>query len=94
MSIVLLGIESSCDDTSASILKDGEILSNCVANQEVHKLYGGVVPEVASRAHQVNIIPVVDQAIKKAGIQKSDISAVAFTRGPGLIGSLHTRTLQ
>ncbi len=88
MSIVLLGIESSCDDTSASILKDGVILSNCVANQEVHKLYGGVVPEVASRAHQVNIIPVVDQAIKKAGIQKSDITAVAFTRGPGLIGSL------
>ncbi len=88
MSIVLLGIESSCDDTSASILKDGAILSNCVANQEIHKLYGGVVPEVASRAHQVNIIPVVDQAIKKAGISKNDINAVAFTRGPGLIGSL------
>lgn len=88
MSIVLLGIESSCDDTSASILKDGEILSNCVANQEVHKQYGGVVPEVASRAHQVNIIPVVDQAIRTAGIQKSDIDAIAFTRGPGLIGSL------
>ncbi|MFT5166596.1 MAG: N6-L-threonylcarbamoyladenine synthase [Saprospiraceae bacterium] len=88
MSIILLAIESSCDDTSAAILKDGVILSNCVANQEIHKLYGGVVPEVASRAHQVNIIPVVDQAIQKAGIQKSDISAVSFTRGPGLIGSL------
>ena len=88
MSIVLLGIESSCDDTSAAILKDGVILSNCVASQEIHKLYGGVVPEVASRAHQVNIIPVIDQAIKKAGIQKNEINAVAFTRGPGLIGSL------
>lgn len=88
MSIVLLGIESSCDDTSAAIIKDGEILSNCVANQEIHKLYGGVVPEVASRAHQVNIIPVVDQAIKKAGIKKEAINTVAFTRGPGLIGSL------
>jgi len=88
MSIVLLGIESSCDDTSAAILKDGQILSNCVANQDIHKLYGGVVPEVASRAHQVNIIPVVDQAIKKAGIKKEEINAVAFTRGPGLIGSL------
>lgn len=88
MSTIILGIESSCDDTSAAILKDGEVLSNCVANQEIHKLYGGVVPEVASRAHQINIIPVVDQAIKKAGISKTDISAVAFTRGPGLIGSL------
>lgn len=88
MSIIILGIESSCDDTSASILKDGVILSNCVANQEIHKLYGGVVPEVASRAHQVNIIPVVDQAIQKANIKKEDIQAVAFTRGPGLIGSL------
>lgn len=88
MSVILLAIESSCDDTSAAILKDGEILSNCIANQEVHKLYGGVVPEVASRAHQANIIPVVDQAIKKANIKKSDLSAVAFTRGPGLIGSL------
>ncbi len=88
MSVIILGIESSCDDTSAAILKDGEILSNCTANQEAHKLYGGVVPEVASRAHQVNIIPVVDMAIKKAGIKKEDINAVAFTRGPGLIGSL------
>lgn len=88
MSTIILGIESSCDDTSAAILKDGEILSNCIANQTAHQLYGGVVPEVASRAHQVNIIPVVDMAIKKAGIDKTEIDAVAFTRGPGLIGSL------
>ncbi len=88
MSTIILGIESSCDDTSAAILKDGEILSNCTANQTVHKDYGGVVPEVASRAHQINIVPVVDQAIKKAGITKDEINAVAFTRGPGLIGSL------
>ncbi len=88
MSIIILGIESSCDDTAAAILKDGEILSNVVASQEVHRLYGGVVPEVASRAHQENIVPVVDLAIRKAGIQKNDISAIAFTKGPGLIGSL------
>ena len=88
MSVTILAIESSCDDTSAAILKDGVVLSNCTANQVVHKAYGGVVPEVASRAHQINIIPVVDQAIKVAGIEKSDINAVAFTRGPGLIGSL------
>lgn len=88
MSTIILGIESSCDDTSAAILKDGVVLSNCVANQEAHKLYGGVVPEVASRAHQENIIPVVDLALKKAGVQKEEINAVAFTRGPGLIGSL------
>ncbi len=88
MSIIILGIESSCDDTSASILKDGEILSNVTANQDAHKLYGGVVPEVASRAHQQNIVPVVDVAIQKAGIHKEDISAIAFTRGPGLMGSL------
>ncbi len=88
MSTIILGIESSCDDTSAAILKDGEILSNCTANQDAHKEYGGVVPEVASRAHQVNIIPTVDLAIKKAGISKSEISAIAFTRGPGLMGSL------
>lgn len=88
MSIVILGIESSCDDTSAAILKDGKILSNCVANQEAHREYGGVVPEVASRAHQAKIIPVVNLAIKKAGIKLEDINAVAFTRGPGLIGSL------
>ncbi len=88
MSVIILGIESSCDDTSASIFKNGNVLSNCVANQEVHKQYGGIVPEVASRAHQINIIPVVDKAIKQAGIDKRDINAIAFTRGPGLIGSL------
>ncbi len=88
MNINILAIESSCDDTSASIIQNGQILSNCIANQEAHKLYGGVVPEVASRAHQANIIPVVDMAIKKAGIDKKDLSAVAFTRGPGLMGSL------
>ena len=88
MSTIILAIESSCDDTSAAVLRDGEILSNCVANQEAHRLYGGVVPEVASRAHQLNIIPVVDLAIKEAGIDKSEVKAVAFTRGPGLMGSL------
>ena len=87
-SITILGIESSCDDTSAAIIKDGRIFSNIVANQKVHEEYGGVVPELASRAHQQNIIPVVDKAIIKAGINKEDISAVAFTRGPGLLGSL------
>ncbi len=85
---IILGIESSCDDTSAAILSNQKILSNIVANQEVHSLYGGVVPELASRAHQQNIIPVVDAAIKQANIKKHDISAVAFTRGPGLLGSL------
>lgn len=84
----ILAIESSCDDTSAAVVRDGKVLSNCIANQEVHQLYGGVVPEVASRAHQVNIIPVVDLALKKAGIGKCDLHAVAFTRGPGLLGSL------
>lgn len=88
MSTTILAIESSCDDTSASVLVDGEILSNCVANQDAHRLYGGVVPEVASRAHQINIIPVVDLAIRQAGVQKTAIDAVAFTRGPGLMGSL------
>jgi len=88
MSITILGIESSCDDTSAAIIKDGYLLSNLIANQSVHEKYGGVVPELASRAHQQNIIPVVDQAIKLAGINKSEINAVAFTRGPGLLGSL------
>jgi len=88
MDKVILGIESSCDDTSASIIKNGYLLSNIIANQEVHKAYGGVVPELASRAHQQNIIPVVDQAIKQAGISKKDISGIAFTRGPGLLGSL------
>lgn len=86
--IVILGIESSCDDTAAAVIKDGKLLANIIANQTVHKLYGGVVPELASRAHQQNIIPVVDQAIKQANIQKEEISAVAFTRGPGLMGSL------
>jgi len=86
--IIILGIESSCDDTSAAILKNGTILSNIVAGQKVHEKFGGVVPELASRAHQQNIIPVVDAAIKEAGIQKKDISGVAFTRGPGLLGSL------
>ena len=85
---IILGIESSCDDTSASILKNETILSNVTAGQEVHKDWGGVVPELASRAHQQNIIPVVDAALKKAKISKKDIDAVAFTRGPGLMGSL------
>jgi len=86
--ITILGIESSCDDTSAAVIRDGVILSNVVAGQKVHEAFGGVVPELASRAHQQNIIPVVDQAIKGAGIVKSEITAVAFTRGPGLLGSL------
>jgi len=85
---IILGIESSCDDTSAAIVKDGVILSNLIANQSVHEEFGGVVPELASRAHQQNIIPVVDNAIKKAGILVKDIDAIAFTRGPGLLGSL------
>ena len=86
--IYILGIESSCDDTSAAVLRNGVILSNVTASQEVHKAYGGVVPELASRAHQQNVVPVVDQAIKRAGITKEQLSAVAFTRGPGLMGSL------
>ncbi|MCB0579056.1 MAG: tRNA (adenosine(37)-N6)-threonylcarbamoyltransferase complex transferase subunit TsaD, partial [Phaeodactylibacter sp.] len=73
MSITILGIESSCDDTSAAVLRDGKVLSNCTANQEAHRLYGGVVPEVASRAHQINIIPVVDLAIRQAGIKKEEV---------------------
>ena len=88
MSTIILGIESSCDDTSAAVIRDGVILSNEIANQKVHEQYGGVVPELASRAHQQNIIPVVDSAIKKANIDKNDITAIAFTRGPGLLGSL------
>lgn len=88
MSIIILAIESSCDDTAAAVLRDGEILSNIVASQEVHRQYGGVVPEVASRAHQENIVPVVDLALRKAGVSKESLSAVAFTKGPGLIGSL------
>lgn len=86
--IYILGIESSCDDTSAAVLKNGILLSNVTASQAVHEAYGGVVPELASRAHQQNIVPVVDQAIKRAGIEKEMLSAVAFTRGPGLMGSL------
>lgn len=86
--IYILGIESSCDDTSAAVLRNGVLLSNVTASQEVHRDYGGVVPELASRAHQQNVVPVVDQAIKRAGITKEMLSAVAFTRGPGLMGSL------
>ncbi len=86
--IFILGIESSCDDTSASILQNNVMLSNVTANQSVHEFYGGVVPELASRAHQQNIIPVVYEAIKRAGIDKTQLNAVAFTRGPGLLGSL------
>lgn len=84
----ILGIESSCDDTSAAVVKNTRVLSNIIANQVVHSSYGGVVPELASRAHQQNIIPVVDVALKEANIQKNQLSAVAFTRGPGLLGSL------
>lgn len=86
--IYILGIESSCDDTSAAVLKNGVLLSNVTASQDVHMAYGGVVPELASRAHQQNVMPVVDQAIKRAGLTKEQLSAVAFTRGPGLMGSL------
>ena len=86
--VYILGIESSCDDTSAAVLKNGVLLSNVTASQAVHEAYGGVVPELASRAHQQNIVPVVDQAIKRAGIEKEQLTAVAFTRGPGLMGSL------
>ncbi len=88
MSTTILGIESSCDDTSAAIIRDGVILSNIIAAQAVHESYGGVVPELASRAHQQNIIPVVAEAVRQAGISKSQLDAVAFTRGPGLLGSL------
>lgn len=87
--IYILGIESSCDDTSAAVIKDGVLLSNVTASQAVHEAYGGVVPELASRAHQQNIVPVVDQALKKAGVEREQLSAIAFTRGPGLMGSLH-----
>ncbi|HZH69338.1 MAG TPA: tRNA (adenosine(37)-N6)-threonylcarbamoyltransferase complex transferase subunit TsaD [Flavobacteriaceae bacterium] len=87
-SAYILGIESSCDDTAAAVLHNGKILSNVVATQKIHQEYGGVVPELASRAHQQNIIPVVEMAIKKAGITKNDLAAVSYTRGPGLMGSL------
>ncbi len=86
--ITILGIESSCDETAAAIIQNGKILANIIANQDIHKAYGGVVPELASRAHQQNIVPVVSEALKKAGITKKEISGVAFTRGPGLLGAL------
>ncbi len=88
MSVTILAIESSCDDTSVAVVRDGYILSNLIANQDIHKAYGGVVPELASRAHQANIVPVTHMAVTKAGIKNEDINAVAFTRGPGLLGSL------
>lgn len=88
MAVTILAVESSCDDTSAAVVRDGFVLSNLIATQSVHKAYGGVVPELASRAHQSNIVPVVDEAIKQAGVAKKEIDAVAFTRGPGLLGSL------
>ncbi|MCL1933097.1 MAG: tRNA (adenosine(37)-N6)-threonylcarbamoyltransferase complex transferase subunit TsaD [Candidatus Azobacteroides sp.] len=88
MDVTILGIESSCDDTSAAVIRNGVMLSNVIAGQKVHEAYGGVVPELASRAHQQNIVPVVHEALKQAGINKEDLSAVAFTRGPGLLGSL------
>lgn len=88
MSEIILGIESSCDDTSAAVIKDRYLLSNVIASQDVHKAYGGVVPELASRAHQLNIVPVVSEALKRAGVGASELSAIAFTRGPGLLGSL------
>ena len=84
----ILAIESSCDDTAAAVLKDNEVLSNCIANQEIHREYGGIVPELASRAHQTNIIPVVQQALSIANIDKKELTAIAYTRGPGLMGSL------
>lgn len=86
--IIILGIESSCDDTSAAVIRNGVLLSNVVASQAVHEAYGGVVPELASRAHQQNVVPVVHEALKRAGVAKEELSAVAFTRGPGLMGSL------
>ena len=88
MSVTILAIESSCDDTSVAVIRDGYVLSNLIANQDIHMSYGGVVPELASRAHQANIVPVTHQAMLKAGIKIGDINAVAFTRGPGLLGSL------
>lgn len=88
MADIILGIESSCDDTSAAVIKDGVLMSNVLASQAVHKEYGGVIPELASRAHQQNIVPVVSEALKRAGVGSGDLSAIAFTRGPGLLGSL------
>lgn len=92
MSVKILGIESSCDDTSAAVLSDGLLLSNVIASQQVHEAYGGVVPELASRAHQQNIVPVVSEALHQAGIKASELDAIAYTRGPGLLGSLHVGT--
>ena len=88
MADIILGIESSCDDTSAAVIRDGVLLSNVIASQDVHKAYGGVVPELASRAHELNIVPVVSEALSRAGVGREELSAVAFTRGPGLLGSL------
>jgi len=88
MSIKILAIESSCDDTAASVIVDGKIKSNVVANQAIHSLYGGVVPEVASRKHQINIVPTIDAALKKADIGKKELDAIAVVSGPGLMGSL------
>lgn len=88
MADIILGIESSCDDTSAAVIRDGWLLSNVIASQDVHKAYGGVVPELASRAHELNIVPVVSEALSRAGIAPSELTAIAFTRGPGLLGSL------
>lgn len=92
MSDIILGIESSCDDTSAAVIKDGILMSNVIASQKVHEAYGGVVPELASRVHQQNIVPVVSEALRQAGIDRHDLSAIAYTRGPGLLGSLHVGT--
>ncbi len=88
MSDIILGIESSCDDTSAAVIRDGWLLSNVIASQDVHRAYGGVVPELASRAHELNIVPVVSEALARAGVKPQDLTAIAFTRGPGLLGSL------
>ena len=88
MSEIILGIESSCDDTSAAVIRDGYLLSNVIASQEVHRSFGGVVPELASRAHEANIVPVVSEALSRAGVEASELTAIAFTRGPGLLGSL------
>ena len=88
MADIILGIESSCDDTSAAVIRDGWLLSNVIASQDVHRAFGGVVPELASRAHELNIVPVVSEALARAGVQASDLTAIAFTRGPGLLGSL------
>lgn len=89
MSDIILGLESSCDDTSAAVIRDGVLLSNVIASQSVHEAFGGVVPELASRAHQLNVLPVVSEALRRAGVDKKELSAIAFTRGPGLLGSLH-----